>query len=109
MKFKLKTSRISGRSFALFWFRHARIFFILLFFAAIGAGMYFWYDNVYRGDWTDEERRRYAETAFQETVFQESDFRKAVEAALERARLHEKDIEITNDFFVPIPGVEKER
>ncbi len=109
MKLKLKKLHISGRALALFWFRHAQAFFAALFFVAIGAGMYFWYDNVYRGDWTDEERRRYAESAFQETVFQESDFRKAVETADERSRLHEEDLEIENDFFVPIPGMKKER
>lgn len=107
MKLKLKKLHISGRALALFWFRHARVFFAFLFFFAIGAGMYFWYDNVYRGDWTDEERRLYAESAFQETLFQESDFRKAVETADRRSRLHAEDFKVGNDFFVPIPGMEK--
>lgn len=107
MKFTLKKPRLSGRSLAIFWFRHARIFFVLLFFGTLGFGMHFWYENVYRGDWTDEEKQRYAESAFRETVFQESDFRKAVETADKRARLHEEDLTIQNNLFLPIPGMEK--
>lgn len=103
----LKKFHLSGKAVALFWFRHARAFFVILFFVAIGAGMYFWYDNVYRSGWTEEEKRRYAETAFQETVFKEADFRKAVDAAVARAALHERDLEVGNDLFLPLPGMEE--
>lgn len=108
MKFDLKKFRFfSGRTVAIFWFRYARAFFILLFFVAIGAGMYSWYDNVYRSGWTDEEKRSYAESAFRETVFKEADFKGVVDAALGRERLHGQDLKIENDFFRPIPGMEK--
>lgn len=108
MKIPLKKFHVSGKFFTRLWFDHSRLFFMLLFFAAFGTGAYFWYDNVYRGKWTEEERRQYMETAFQETAFKEEDFMKAVEASVKRARLHKEDIRMTHDFFLPVPGLEKQ-
>lgn len=105
----MKKPNISGRALFLIWFKSARKLFTLLFFVAIGFGAFIWYSDVYRGEWTAEEKRIYAETAFQETVFNETEFRKSVSAAERRSALHAEDIIIENDFFVPIPGMEKER
>ncbi len=109
MKFSMKKPNISGRALLLIWFKSARKLFISLFFIAIGFGVFIWYTDVYRGEWTDEEKRTYAETAFQETVFNETEFRKSVVAAEKRSALHAEDTVIGNDFFVPIPGMEKDR
>lgn len=107
MVFSMKKLNISWRELFLFWFRSARKFFILLFFVAIGFGSFIWYTDIYHGEWTAEERRSYAESAFQETVFNETEFRKAVTAAEKRSALHAEDVVIENDFFIPIPGMEK--
>lgn len=107
MRFSMKKMHVSGSALFLFWFRLSRKFFILLFFALIGFGVSVWYSDVYHGEWTDERKRAYAETAFQETAFNEADFRKSVTAAEKRSVLHGQDIVIGNDFFVPIPGMEK--
>jgi hypothetical protein len=109
MKFSMKKPNVSVRALLLLWFRSARKAFILLFFVAIGFGVSIWYEDVYRSEWTDEEKRAYAETAFQETVFNEAEFRKSIMAAEKRAVLHEEDATIENDFFVPIPGMEEKR
>jgi hypothetical protein len=109
MRFSMKKLSVSGRAIFLFWFKSARKFFMLLFFVAIGFGSFVWYTDVYHGEWTAEERRSYAESAFQETVFNEAEFERAVTSAEKRSELHAEDVLIENDFFVPIPGMEKDR
>ncbi len=106
MRLPIKKPNISGKAILLFWFRSARKFFVLIFFAAIGFGTFVWYQDVYRGEWTSEEKQAYADTAFRETIFNEAEFRKSVAAAERLFDLHQEDIVITNDFFVPIPGME---
>ena len=108
MEFFKKKPNISGRKLFLLWFRIARKFFVLLFFVVIGVGAFIWYEDVYRGEWTVDERRAYAESTFQETVFNEGSFRKSVEAAESRSASHAEDVVIENDFFVPLPGMEKD-
>ena len=108
MKLSLKKFHVSGKTLARLWFDHARLFFMLLFFAVFGAGVYFWYDNVYQGRWTEEERQQYMSAAFKETAFKEGDFTKAVETASKRRMLHEENIRMTHDFFLPVPGLEKQ-
>jgi len=107
MAFRVKKPNISGRALFLFWFRFARKFFALLFFAAIGFGAFVWYTDVYHGEWTAEEKRSYADATFQETVFNEMEFRKSVMTAEKRSELHLEEVVVSNDFFVPMPGMEK--
>jgi hypothetical protein len=107
MKFSVKKPHISWRSVILAWFRLARKFFVVLFFVVIGAGAFVWYEDVYHGEWTAEEKQAYAKTAFQETVFNEVEFKKSVMAAGKRAALYAEDIPIRKDLFAPIPGMEK--
>lgn len=109
MKFFKEKPNISGRAIFLLWFRLARKFFVFLFFVVIGIGSFVWYTDVYRGEWTPEERRTYADATFKETVFNEVEFRKSVDAAKRRSDFHAEDVVVGNDFFVPLPETEKQR
>lgn len=84
--------------------RHARWVFVALFLAAFSAGLWEWYRNVYRGEWSEEEKQRYAETAFRETEFREDAFRAAVESVRTLRSSHESDAVVKNDLFRPLPG-----
>ncbi|HWQ59670.1 MAG TPA: hypothetical protein VN420_00790 [Candidatus Fimivivens sp.] len=84
--------------------RYTKWFFMFLFFAAFGAGMCDWYMNVYRGDWTDEQKRQYVESAFRETVLREDAYRSAVAFVSRRAESNETSVSTKNNFFRPIPG-----
>jgi hypothetical protein len=63
------------------------------------GGVYVWYENVYHGQWNEEEKQRYIESAFKETVFKRSDFLNAMEAVRKRADAHSADMEVGKDIF----------
>jgi len=102
MDFK-KTSNFSFQEALPVLSKYFKWSFVTLFFVAFGAGMYDWYLNVYKGDWTDAEKQRYAETAFSETVFKEDLFRKVVSSVSKQAESYATDAKAGNDFFKPLP------
>jgi len=105
MKLNLKKKpNVSFRDHLSFFSRCAGLFFIVLFCVAFGAGLYDWYANVYKGDWTDEQKRQYAETAFQETLLKGDMFRVAVASVSNMATSHSTSVKVSNDLFLPLPS-----
>lgn len=105
MKLVLKSNVIKSSDALKFVSRYSKWFFIALFISAFGAGLYEWYVNVYKGDWSDAQKLSYAESAFRETVLNENEFRKAVTFVSRRAESNADEVKITDDFFRPLPGM----
>lgn len=84
--------------------RRSKWFFMFLFFVAFGFGMSVWYQNVYRGEWSEEAKQQYVEATFRETVFREDVFRSAIESVTRRAESYATDVKVKNDIFAPLPG-----
>lgn len=97
---------LSAQSVFLVVSRWSRWFFLLLFLVAIGSGLQVWYRNVYRGDWTDEEKRSYVDATFRETDFRMEEFRHAIDAVSRRNESYRTDVRVENDIFLPVPGTE---
>lgn len=92
---------ISGRNIMVFLFRYSRPFLIFIFFLIFGYGLFIWYENAYRGEWSEEQKEQYAETAFEETVFRERAFDRAIEFYSDRAKRHERSVSVERDYFFP--------
>lgn len=101
MKPPTKLNFLQAQQLFSFWVRYSRAFYSFMFFLAFGLGLSVWYFNVYRGDWTEEQKQSYAATAFQETEFRESAFDAAVQTTAHRAELHTKDVKVGRDLFFP--------
>lgn len=101
MKSSVRPNPFQVQKLFAFWVRYSRAFYSLLFFLAFGLGLSVWYFNVYRGDWTEEQKQSYAATAFQETEFREAAFDSAVESTAHRAELHANDVKVGRDLFFP--------
>lgn len=82
-------------------FRYSRPFLLFVFFLVFGYGLFVWYENAYRGEWSEAEKAAYAETAFEETVFREGAFDRAIELYEKRARRHEWSVAPKRDYFFP--------
>ena len=89
------------RRASFFWVRYSRSFYILVFFLVFGLGLSVWYKDVYRGEWTAEQKTQYAQTAFRTTEFRESDFDRAVRMTLLRAEYHKTNVSVKRDLFFP--------
>ncbi len=104
MDIRIRKPDLSSRAFTILLFQYTRSILGIVFFAVFGYGIMIWYESVYRGEWSDEERRVYSATAFKETVFREGDFDRAIGFAEERARQHDSRFSVKRDFFVPRSG-----
>lgn len=100
---QFKKIHFSGKDFFPLWFRFARKFFVAFFFVVLCGGAYVWYENVYHGQWSDEEKQRYIETTFKETVFKKTEFLNAIGAVRKRADAHRTDMEVGKDIFEVFP------
>ena len=80
--------------------RYARPFFIFVFFLVFGYGLFVWYESMYLSGWSEEEKRTYTATAFEETVFQEEAFDRVIGYVRERADRHRESVSIEQDCFV---------
>ena len=72
---------------------------MLLFVATLFIGGYVWYENIYRGQWSEEEKQKYIESTFKETVFNQDAFLKAMDQVRKRADSHMTDLEVGKDIF----------
>ncbi|TXH07957.1 MAG: hypothetical protein E6Q06_01100 [Candidatus Moraniibacteriota bacterium] len=68
-----------------FWIRHYKFLFLIVFIAVTAFVGNQWHRDLYRYQWTAEERKAYLESTANETAFQEQKFLKALEH-LERDR-----------------------
>lgn len=73
--------------------------FFLGFLVVLGLGGYFWYANLYRYQWSEEQKTQFIEKHFKETVFQEKKFHQLVDDLRDRAKRHEEALPITRDIF----------
>lgn len=85
------------------WVSHSRTFYLIVFFLVFGLGLSAWYENVYRGDWSEEEKRIFIESSMKEIEFRESDFDWVVKMDTNRAERHAADIPVLRDLFFPDP------
>ncbi|NTW14124.1 MAG: hypothetical protein HGA31_03785 [Candidatus Moranbacteria bacterium] len=99
MKSPVNLNIFQAQKLFAFWVRYSRAFYSLMFFLTFGLGLSVWYFNVYRGDWSEEQKRSYAATAFQETEFRESAFEAAVQTTAHRAELHDTSVKVSRDLF----------
>jgi len=99
---------MKSHGFGFFWrqvmrllFRYSHPLLFFAFFLVFGYGLSVWHENAYRGEWSDEKKREYAATAFEETVLNEERFDQALEFARERSKRHDMPISIRRDYFFP--------
>lgn len=101
MSLSIQQPKISGRKIMMFLFRYSRPFLIFIFFLVFGYGLFVWHEYAYRGEWSDERKVQYSETAFEETVFREEAFDRAVGFFEERSKRHRQAVSVNRDYFFP--------
>ncbi|NTW15638.1 MAG: hypothetical protein HGA38_04725 [Candidatus Moranbacteria bacterium] len=108
MKLELKMPKTDPEDILPFLARNSRWLFIVLFIVAALFGVWEWYRNVCKGDWSEEEKLRYAEKAFRETEFREQAFDDAVLSIRDMAASHEREADAQRDLFLVLPGSERQ-
>jgi hypothetical protein len=102
VSFDVKNISFSSRKFMTFLFRYSRPFLLFVFFLVFGYGLFVWYENAYRNEWSEAEKQSYALSAFQETVFREDAFDQVIQYVQERAQQHEDSVTLERDYFFPV-------
>ncbi len=82
-----------------FWYRHYKGMFFCGFLAVLCLGGFFWHKNLYRYQWTEDQKKTYIEQHFKETQFKERAFEESVANLNERARLHETNPVLSRNIF----------
>lgn len=100
---KLSLKKISfglvKRQILYFWIRHYKVLFAVSFFILTGLIAYQWNRDLYRYQWTADERKAYLETTAKETAFQEKKFLGVIERLDQDREQHESPLEESRNFF----------
>lgn len=93
-----------GRHFSLkhgmfFWYQHYKVLFFVGFLIVLGWGGYYWYNNLYRYHWSDEQKKEFIATHFKATVFKEQAFNQLVGQLKEREQQYGEPVPLTRDIF----------
>lgn len=97
--FKRIGNFFSAKKMLVFWYRHYKMLFYLLFFVVFLIGAWHWYESFYHYRLSDQEKKQYVEQYFKETTFKEVKFHTVVDAFKERARLHQATLEVQRNIF----------
>ncbi len=97
--FKQKSFESTRRRALYFWIRHYKSLFIIGFLLLTAFGGYQWHRDLYRYDWSDQERKAYLETTAKETAFQEKKFLEVLDHLEEDRRIHQETLETGRDLF----------
>lgn len=95
----------SFRRVTLFWYRHFKLMFILLFFLMLGFAAFLWYSSVYPYEWDESQKKAYIEQTFTETNLKEKEFQKLLESLRQRKIEYENPFEINRNLFTGEPLV----
>lgn len=101
MKFSLKQVSFGSvqKRGLYFWIRHYKSLFTLCFFILTGFVAYQWYRDLYRYQWTEDQRKAYLETTAKETAFQEKQFLQILERLDQDRAAHGGTLETGRDLF----------
>lgn len=101
MSFELKgIPKVSRKRALITLFRYASPFLIFVFFLAFAYGLFTWYDETHRSEWTAAEKDAYAEEAFHDAVFREDRFRDVLRLGDEREARHATTSPVARDIFL---------
>ncbi len=84
----------------LFWYRHYRKFFLLLFLLVISTGAFNYYRYVFAYHFTEDEKKQYIESYFKETLFQEKNFLSLVESLESRKQDYGNNPSLQQNIFL---------
>ncbi|MCX6765499.1 MAG: hypothetical protein NT136_00855 [Candidatus Moranbacteria bacterium] len=91
----------AGKTAAAFWMRHHQIIFISFFLFVAGAGLFLWYQNLYKAGWSEERKRQHALSQNQEVNLKEGEFRKVLEEITRRKTAFNSEYQTIKDIFRP--------
>lgn len=90
-----------GQSAGNFWIKYFKLFLAIFFLGMILAGAYFWYQGMYQAGWSEDQKRNYASSQFQEKNLKEEAFNKVVEWSKFKKESFAKDPGEVKDIFKP--------
>ena len=100
IKFSPKMKKyLSLKQWMFFWYRHYKAMFFFGFLIVLGIGGYFWYEHLYRYQWSEEKKKTFLEQHFKETRFQERAFENVVGRLKDRAQMHDQSLSLSRDIF----------
>lgn len=82
-----------------YWIKRYHVFFILLFFASLLAGAYFWHKSLYDFSWNDQKKNQYLNSREAEINLQENAFKEILESVKERKIMSGSSLTDIRDFF----------
>jgi hypothetical protein len=102
---KLKMPDISfkkiGRAFSSFWMSYYQVVFIVILLLVAGIGVLFWYNALYRSDWSEEKKREFTLKQSKEINLKEGEFDQVLEKVEERKNNYSKEFAPVKDIFKP--------
>ena len=111
MGFKFKKEYLSGKhlskTFSDFWNNHYLTLFSLFSLIVLLVGMYIWYLNLYKSDWSAERKKEYNNSQSRQVKLKEQEFKEIISGIDGKKRKYDEPVEQIKDIFVPYAGEEK--
>ncbi len=99
-KFLLRHKNLfSWKQLMFFWYRNYKQMFFMGFLGVLSLGGYFWYQHLYRYQWSAERKKDYLDQNFTQTNFKEKVFLDTVAHLKARAQNHRETLSVSRDIF----------
>jgi hypothetical protein len=88
-----------GKTFCSVWNNNYRLFFMVFSVALMLLGVYMWYQNIYRSEWSDEKKENYKNSQSRGVEFKEKEFKAIIEEIQRKSNNFGEMSKITKDIF----------
>lgn len=82
-----------------FWNNHSRIFFAIFSFAVLSLGILIWYQNIYKSDWSADQKNEYKNSHKNKVEFKENEFKKVVEEVDRKKEVYGEELKDAKNIF----------
>ena len=92
-----------GKYFSDFWENNFRMFFVIFSIIVLSAGIYLWYQSIFKSDWNSEKKNLYKSSKNKNIELKENQFKSVVEEVDRKRAVYEGKTEFAKDIFAPYP------
>ena len=82
-----------------FWNKHYRLAFFIFSIVVLSLGIYFWYQSLYRSEWSDEEKNQYKKSQNSEVDLKKQEFKMVVEEIERRGNIFKEAPSAAKNIF----------
>lgn len=96
-------SKVVLKYFFNFWENNFRIVFAISSLVILSAGVYLWYQSIFKSDWNSDKKNQYKNSQSREVELKENQFKNVIGEIDRKKNIYDGKNESIKDIFAPYP------